>query len=645
MKFYLKLTVFLVFACISLETLSGEVLQDTIHLQEVTVTGSKAPAVYSELSRIVTVITKYEIERLPIQSISGILEYAISVDVRERGPAGVQADLSIRGGSFEQVLVLLNGIKMNDPQTGHHHLNLPVDIQSIERIEILEGSGSRIFGPYAYAGAINIITKNNEGNKFGLSFTGGEHSFMNGALSADFLTGNISNGISISRKSSKGYIENTDFEIFNVFYSAGRNVGKLHTELQTGYMQKEFGANSFYTPAYPDQFEKVRTSFISLKNTYGLKGKFIHNVYFRRHNDRFELFRYEPAPWYRGHNYHRTDVYGTEGLYTIPWKFGTSALGTEFRTEKIFSNVLGEPMADTIWINRENNVFYNKYKKRDNVSFFGEHKFYLYRFNLSVGILSNYNEDFGWKIYSGLDLSYSLTDKLKLYFSFNESLRMPSFTDLYYVGPSNLGNPSLKPEEAINYESGLKYKGKGLTGHFLIFLRDGKNIIDWVRIADSLKWESKNLTELSTIGYDLKLNFDFGEYFNIEFPVEKISIGYSWLKVTKQSENYISVYALDQLKHKLTMSLYHELIWNIKVSWYFNYQDRNGTYTQFPSRLERPYEPFFTVDSKIFYQYKSLHFFSEVTNIFNKDYFDFGNILQPGRWIRFGISSSFLLNN
>lgn len=609
---------------------------DTIHLQEIIVTGRKAPAVYSELSRIVTVITEADISRLPVTSLSGVLEYALSLDVRERGPMGVQSDISIRGSSFEQVLILLNGIKINDPQTGHHHMNIPVDIHQIERIEILEGPGSRIFGPYAYAGAINIITRGSPENQFRVNLSAGQNGFFFGAASAGISSGKFFHQLSVSRKESSGYRENTDFMVNSIYYQLERKSEGLSTDIQVGAMQKEFGANSFYTPVYPEQFEAVKTLFASVKNTFGRRGRVSHNLYYRRHWDRFELFRFERAQWYRGHNYHQTDVYGTEGAYTVPWRMGTSALGAELRTESILSNVLGFPMKDTIWLNREENAFYSRQKERHHLSLFAEHNFYLGRFSLSAGLLGSYSNDFGWGVFPGIDLSYNLSKELKTYFSFNKSLRLPSFTDLYYSGPTNNGNPDLRPEKADNFEAGLKYSAGSMQGHFLLFKRNGKNMIDWVRIADSLRWESRNLTEINAVGLELAVSYSFNGKEN--GFLDKISAGYSRMEITKQSGEYISVYALDQLNHKLVLSLHHKILKNLKGSWFLNYQDRAGTYTHFPSAEEWPYRAFLTIDTKVSMSVKSLALYLEVSNLFNRAYIDFGNLPQPRRWIRFGIT-------
>ena len=618
---------------------------DTLHLEEITITGRRAPAVYSDLARVVTIINREEISQLPSQSIPEILNYAMSIDVRERGNSGVQADLNMRGGSFEQVLILLNGIKMNDPQTGHHHLNLPVDPATISRIEILEGPGSRLFGPYAYAGAINIITTDAKEDELTLSITGGEHAYFSGALSIRKKTGTVSHGLSFSKRQSQGYVENTDFRVHNFFYQAVSDLSFLHSEFQTGVLHKQFGANSFYTPLFPDQFEEIRSWFFSVKNAFGEKRRFTQTAYFRRHHDRFELFRFEPAEWYAGHNYHRTDVYGADLNYHLPWQGGTTAAGIEFRSEQILSNVLGDLLSDTIWLGDDEKGFYNKGKIRRILSLFGEHSFYLGRLNASLGVLGNVQEGYGFFLYPGIDISYSLTRSSNLIASWNKSLRMPSFTDLYYSGPTNLGNPELRPEEANQLEVGLKTNHPILSGHVLAFYRHGKNTIDWVRMADSLKWESMNLTELSTFGMDFRARISVDKLIGVNFPIKTISAGYSWIDLKKESGNFLSYYALDYLRHRFYISMQHDLINVLSFSWHLNYQDRAGSYTGYPDLTENPYRPFTTIDVKISLKKNNYHLFAEAANLFNIRYMDFGNLPLAGRWLRAGLQLQLYLNN
>jgi vitamin B12 transporter len=229
-----------------------------VEIEEVVVSAQRAPVTFSQVARIVAVIEKDEIQYAPVQSLQDLLEFALNADVRQRGGLGAQADISIRGGSFDQVLILLNGININDPQTGHHNLNLPVSLDAIERIEILEGPASRVYGLDAFSGTINIITGTNSNSNLKARLSGGQYGFYDSGLSGNIVTGKLTNFISVDHRSSDGYIKNTDFKLTDVYYQ-----GKLATtagilEFQAGNTDRAFGSNSFYTPVYPDQYEKVK---------------------------------------------------------------------------------------------------------------------------------------------------------------------------------------------------------------------------------------------------------------------------------------------------------------------------------------------------------------------------------------------------
>ena len=128
-------------------------------LEEVSITGSRAPLTKSQAARMVTVLDRADIAQAPVQSINDLLKYAVGVDVRQRGPIGTQTDISIRGGTQDQVILLLNGINICDPQTGHNAMDLPIDLSEIVRIEVLEGPAGRIYGSSSLVGAINIVTR------------------------------------------------------------------------------------------------------------------------------------------------------------------------------------------------------------------------------------------------------------------------------------------------------------------------------------------------------------------------------------------------------------------------------------------------------------------------------------------------------
>jgi vitamin B12 transporter len=634
---------------------------DTLWMEEIEVSAYRAPTLYSESSRVISIITKDEISNAPVQSIQEILEYALNVDIRQRGVGGVQSDVSIRGGSFDQALILLNGVQFNDPQTGHHNLDLPVDIENIERIEILEGPGSRIFGPNAFSGAINIITGTSDTNNAKISLLAGENSLYGVSFSISNKIGRIKNYLSVSKKSTDGYINNTDFGIFNVYYRSAYKIKNGKFIFQAGWIDKEFGANDFYTPKYPDQFENTKTTFFDLKFEGGKKVKISPNIYWKRHKDKFELFR-EGKNWYKkegdvfvmngdtagfptpvglypykGHNYHMTDVYGGGISVSFNSSFGRTAFGSTFRSENILSNVLGETMEHTKPVKGEADGVFTKSKSRENLSFFAEHNIYFGRITISAGMLLNWNSDYDWKIYPGIDMSYKLNDIFKIFGSVNNSLRMPTFTDLYYQGPTNIGNPNLKPEEATSFEVGLKISNDFMTGNLSLFRRNGKNIIDWVKLNDTLKWESRNITNLHTNGLEIAMQFSLKNMFNKKTPIEYLRVSYAYLDMEKNSKDYISKYALDYLKNKFVVGIQHKIYKNIGASWQYIYQDRAEKYFDFEKAEETEYDPFSLLDVRVFWKRKNLNVYFEATNLFDKKYFDFGNIEMPGRWIRAGV--------
>ena len=612
---------------------------DTINIDEVEISSSRITQLYSESARIISVINETEIKNAPVQSVTELLEYACNVDVRQRNINGVQADISIRGGSFEQTLILLNGIKINDPQTGHHNLNIPVELDDILRIEILEGPGARVYGPNAFSGAINIITGSKKDKNIKIKLIGGEHNFYNASISASYKIGKSANFLTLSKKQSSGYTENTDFNIYNVFYQNNTELKIGQLSIQTAYNNKAFGANSFYTPKYPNQFEQTKTTFanISLKT----KGKFKLNpkLYWRRNQDRFELFRNNPAAWYKGHNYHLTDVLGAEINGKIKWKIGETAIGTEYRSENILSNVLGNQMNIPMNVPGEANGKFTKTKKRENYSIFAEHIYKINKLAVSGGILCFYTTDFNWNFYPGFDLSYNISNKLKLFGSINKTLRLPTFTELYYSGPTNNGNPFLKAEEAITYEIGSKYFSKFFTAHISVFQREGKNIIDWVKINNSEKWESKNLTEVNSNGFEFSIKFNLQN----KSILNHLAFNYSYLDIDKKSGDYQSYYVLDYLKHKIGISFNHKIYKNFKASWRINYQDRAGTFTEYPSGLEKAYKGILLADSKLYWEKNSFSIFIDIINIFNTKYNDISNVIMPGRWIMGGVIYNFSL--
>lgn len=608
-------------------------------LKAIEIFGSRAQVTSQQSTRVVSIISKDELQQLPIQSINDVLDYVSGVDLRQRGPVGIQSDVSIRGGSFDQVMILLNGINVTDPQTGHLSMNLPVDMASIERIEILEGSGARAFGPNAFSGAINFVTGTSTNNNIKADVSSGEFGFINAGVSTTLNTQNLRSFVSARSVKSDGYADNTDFKSGNIFYQGLLSLGSSQLDWQVGYLDKSFGAFAFYTPKYPNQFEQNRTLFSSLKFSTSGKIKLTPSLYWRRNHDRFELFRNNSPVWYTMPNYHMTDVFGSSINININWKAGTTSLGGEVRSEAIWSNNLGDLLTTPIDVPGEDGAQFTRAYSRVNTSLFIEHSYTYKGMIVSAGLLANHNTglDYKFRFFPGIDVAYWLTDHLKLTAGYNKSLRMPTFTDLFYNTSTAVGNRTLKPEEVNAYETAIRWNSMGVESRISGFYRNATRLIDWGRTSSTEKYQSLNISEMNTSGIQFFVALKPNEWKGENFFIKRISIDYLYLTQDREADqNYDSRYVMDYLKHKLVCSLTHKIIGPLTASWNVSYLERMGTFTDAVDVVQH-YSPYWMTDLRMNWHVKTFDVYAEASNIFDETFQDIGNVPQPGRWIRGGI--------
>lgn len=625
----------------TLANTESDSISSKITLNEIQVSGKRAPGIYQETGRQIAVISREQIEKLPAQSIQGLLRTALGVDIRERGPLGMQADISMRGGSFDQVMVLLNGINVTDPQTGHYGLNLPVDLASVERIEILRGPAARVHGPNAFDGAINFVTKSGSENKVSAQLTAGDHGLYNLHAGLSHRKGAFGNYFSAQKGASDGYIDNTDFDILNLYYRGQVTREQSKFSLQLGYNDKSYGANSFYSASYPNQFDANRTLFAAASMESSGLIRIRSDVYWRRHNDRFELFRnyIGAASWYTGHNYHLSETAGASLNATTSWSLGTTSLGAELRSESIWSNVLGLPMDKPLDVPGENEGQFTRSFNRTNFSVFAEHNIYFGRFDLSGGVLINRHSNSGYGVdwYPGIDLSYRLTTLLKWTASYNRSLRMPTFTDLFYSGPTNVGNPNLKPERAETYETAFRLRNETYSASVGGFYRIGRDLIDWGRIPGETVYTTSNINRVEALGTEAAADLLLSELITGQTLLRSLSVNYSYVWQDKVSdEGYESYYVLDHLRQKLNISLIHGLgLPNVEVNWNMQYRDRAGYYTKSDgTRVD--HTPFWLTDLRVSWNKGNYGLYAEASNLFDATYSDLSELRQPGLWLKLG---------
>ena len=637
-----KFISFIVLTVITTQFVFGQEKNDSssIRLSEVEVNANRNK-LYSEMGRVLTTIDKAEIKRSAVQSLDQLLDYVSGIDVRQRGTNGTQADISVRGGSFDQVLVLLNGVNITDPQTGHFNLDIPLNLSDISRVEILQGSSARVLGSNAFSGAINIVTENNEKHALNAELTGGSFNYFAQSVSGSLGTERFHTFASVSHKSSAGYIANTDFDVSSAFIQSvlkTKNTGKF--DLQVAAQLKNFGANGFYTLAYPNQFEDSKT-FLAALNWSLTKEKITYNAqtYWRQHHDKFELFRDNvgAASWYKGHNYHLSDITGAKFSGSYLEKYGKTTLGIDIRNEHIFSNVLGNLMAKQIAVPFETNKFFTREANRLLGTAFVDQTLNLNKWYFSVGAAATYSTSFGLNSYGGIDMAYEINKNIRIFADANSAVRLPTFTDLYYKSATQLANPNLQPEKSQTIEIGTKIKQNDWKLDATIFKRFGQNVIDWTKQPDSTKWQSRNLTSVNAFGVDLAFEYSFRQSF-----LEKISANYSYLNLDKSASGFDSKYALDYLKNKIVISIQHKILKNLSATWNGSYSERSGQYTDFKTGLLVNYSPYFLLNGRLLWSQKHFDVFGDLNNILNTNYEDFGGLPQPG--INFNVGLRLKLN-
>lgn len=625
---------------------AGEKLYE---LEEVEVTGSRVPLTVSQAARIVTVLDREAIAAAPVQSINDLLKYAAGVDVRQRGDMGVQTDISIRGGTFDQITILLNGINICDPQTGHNAADFPVELSEIERIEVLEGPAGRVYGTSSLVGAINIVTRTAKDSGAEVFADGGSYGYFKGGAMVSHVRNGLSNQVSGSYSRSDGFSRskagnlNADFKYARLFYQGRYENDQVDVRWHAGFTNKDYGANTFYSTLSDEQFEHVRKYYTAVQaETKGDVYHFKPSVYWNRSDDRFEFYRGMPekSPF----NYHQTDVYGVNLNNYIQTFLGKTAFGAEFRNEGVRSTSLGEPLNSPIKVPGADADF-TLGLNRTNLSFHLEHNIVLRRFTLSAGVIAvkNTGNEMKFRFYPGVDASYQFARDWKVYASYNTSLRMPTFTELYYSVGGHKADKYLKPEEMQAVEVGVKYLRPGIRGTLSLYRYHGTDMIDWIKDisqGDDAPWQSVNHAVINTMGAEASVLVDIRELMQRDAFVRSVNVSYSYINQDKETTpNLQSKYALEYLRHKFVaqanLRIWKLLEMNVSYRW----QDRMGNYQKGNSMV--PYEPYSLVDARFTWNAPQYKIYVEGNNLLNKTYYDHGNIPQPGIWIRAGASYRF----
>ena len=619
-----------------------------MQLEEVSVTGSRAPLTRSQAARMVTVLDRADIAQAPVQSINDLLKYAVGVDVRQRGPIGAQTDISVRGGTSEQIIILLNGINICDPQTGHNAMDLPVDMSEIVRIEVLEGPAGRIYGTSSLVGAINIVTRPASTTSADVTVEGGSFGYLKTSGRVNLTKGQWNNQMSAGYSRSDGYSRskagglNTDFSGGKAFYQGEYDDEDVNIHWHLGIADKGWGSSTFYaSPKWQadDQYEHTTKLYTAIQATTK-RGRlhFAPSIYWNQNRDRYEGYRGQAEKM--KYNYNRTDVYGVNLSSYFDWAAGRTAFGAELRNEDLVSGNLGEPLSQTHHI-KGTDRDYTLGINRTNISGYLEHNLLLRNFTLSAGLVAVKNtwSNMNMSIYPGIDISYRPGSDWRLHASYNTSLRMPSFTEMYYKVQGYSADPHLKPEEMRALEIGATINchlsSVNCQLSTSIWHHSGRNMIDWIMDTskgDEAVWQSVNHTKINSIGFEADAR--------LRIKNSELRVSYSYINQDKEQEaGIVSQYALEYLRHKLVAYALLPLWKQLTLGVNFRWQDRVGQYTDFDG-VVHDYQPYALVDTRLTWAEPKWKVYVEANNLFDKDYVDFGHVEEPGRWLIAGFAFS-----
>lgn len=599
---------------------------DEGEMAEVTVSGTMAPLTQLQSARIVSVLSRKDIEQAAVQSINDLFKLVTGVDVRQRGGFGIQTDISIDGGTFDQVTLLLNGIDIGNPQTGHLSADFPVSISDIERIEVLEGAASRVYGGQSFGGAINIVTKHDAGRSLELSAQGGSYGTAEGEARLSLTTGKVSNRISGGGGRSDGGTQNSLWRKGQVFYQGDFENQSLRVDWQFGYSEKDYGANTFYSAAYPNQFEHNRRLLTCVSAETKGRFHFKPEVFWNRNYDHFQLVRGTSL----GENFHRSDVYGIKAGGHFDWRLGKTALSALLRNEGILSTNLGRDA-------RPQGSFYQWSDDRTTVSFSLEHNVILPHWTISAGLMASMTSsiDRRFRFYPGVDIAWRPSSRWKVLLSYNKGFRLPTFTELYYKSPTHEGNRGLKPEHNHSLSLATAYRWSGAEASVRGFYHRGTQMIDWVMYSPDDIFHTAAF-DLDNFGVQVQGKLRFAELMQSNTWVRSLSAGYTFIDQTKHDAEGVfkSNYAMEYLKHKFVMNFTHRIWSLLSMSWDVRWQERMGSYMS-GGRLVN-YHPYWSLDAKLQWDATRYNIFVQATNITNHHYHDLGNVPQPGIWVMAG---------
>ena len=560
--------------------------------ETVVVTGSVSPDALGSLGRTIVILTKEDLARLPVSTPIDALRLVPSVEVRERGPRGVQADFAIRGAAFGQALVLVNGARLNDAQSGHHNGDIPVSLLDVERIEVLLGGGASVHGADAVGGAINVITRR-AGPRFASDIAFGQHDLVEAAAAVSLAARPVEHVFSGEFNRSTGFAPHRDHDVKLARY---QGTIQTRTTLSLAYLDKEFGAAGFYGPSpsreWTDQtlvsgehrFEPHGSSLLSIDGAY------------RSHGDRFVYDWRRPE---LSDNQHRTHAVSGNARWRTALGAATQlSLGASAGRDAVDSTSLGEHT-----FSRAGGVV----ELRQAIGS---------RLVVQPGVRVDHYNVFGTAWSPAIAASGWILPTLRWRTATGRSFRVPTYTELYYRDPNHLASDDLVPERAWSTDVGVDAYARGWTASATAFGRWDEDVIDWVRAVPTERWHTTNIRDVDTRGVELGVTRRLG--------AALWAMRYTGLRAEAPTLALLSKYVLDYAPHALSLS--GATTWR---------RIDLGSHVTYARRADG--REYWVTDLRVAYPVGRAEVYADVANAFDQAYQEVKGADMPGRWVKVGL--------
>ena len=551
-------------------------------------------------SLVAAVMTREDIERMALSSPEDVLS-ALGADLQTRGRSGIKSDITLNASTFQQVLILVNGVPVKDTQTSHHDLDLSFNIEDIERVELIPAAASVKYGPGGIGGAVNFVLKRPTEEKNTLSIAGGSYETFEARGRVNFSGFGTRHSLSAAHAVSDGSRYDTDYRTETFFYSGAWGGDDNSLNLDAGYNEKEFGAYDFYTPnrGFPSK-EWTNTRFVNLRGrTGGGTWTVEPRASFRRHHDKFAL-NVENIALYLNH--HRTDTYGAGATVTRHFDSWDLPLGFDYGEERISSVNLG----------KHNRGHWDAYI---------DPRFELSdRTALNVTLRLDDYTTFGSEVTGGVSLTHAYADHADVYVTFGRTMRVPTFTELYYSDPTTTGDPSLKPEHALNLEAGWHKKLTPDTDVSLsIFGRREDDTIDFTKLTPAdARFVARNISRAHAWGLNGSVAWQAGD--DMAFDLR-----YVYSDKNLDDAGLLYKYGYSYIKHMFRLGFDWDLPFgHNRCDIIMKKKPTRRAWVLVNDRLTLPIS-------------NGWRLFAEVYNLFNQEYQEIDGIPEQGRLFKLGL--------